>query len=438
MAARRTDRARRVRTGPVRAVYALAAVALAGGCSTADGSDFTVTGTVDDTLVSVSAPILASPTVDVDAGFPPDATDATTPSDDTASTTDAASTLGLGATVRLATVAVREGDTVTAGQTIATVDDTAQRAQLSVAKADETAAKAQVGVLDAAIDKTFDRADDVADAQQKVRDQITEATDTREQLEASLTQVQQARAQLVTQLDATQKLADNYPPTPPAGTPTPQELQATIAQLAAGIATADENLATIRQTLTQIDEGIETARSALADLEDAAEGIADARAGLKDARELAKITATAAAIPSDLARAELDRTELTAPVSGVVTKAVDVGDVLAPGATVVEIRPAGPATVTAWLSPAQATRVCEGDPARVVGDWMPDGAASDATLTRIGTSYQYPPTNVTTDEIHLTRALEVQVTTTTDPLPAGVPVDITITGCAPAGRDENG
>ena len=34
-----------------------------------------------------------------------------------------------------------------------------------------------------------------------------------------------------------------------------------------------------------------------------------------------------------------------------------------------------------------------------------------------------------TDEVHLTRAVPVDVTTAQDPLPAGVPVQVTLLGC---------
>ena len=73
----------------------------------------------------------------------------------------------------------------------------------------------------------------------------------------------------------------------------------------------------------------------------------------------------------------------------------------------------------------------------VVGDWM-TGDGVPATLTRIGTRSDYPPTSVATEEVHLTRAVEVEFTAT-EHLPAGVPVDISITGChAAAATDTDG
>jgi hypothetical protein len=101
-----------------------------------------------------------------------------------------------------------------------------------------------------------------------------------------------------------------------------------------------------------------------------------------------------------------------------------------PGATAVTIRETRPSRVTAWLAPVQLAQVCEGDSATITGDWM-SGAGVAATLTRIGTRSDYPPTSVATEEVHLTRAVEVEFTAA-EQLPAGVPVELTINSCHPA------
>ncbi|MGC3994683.1 MAG: HlyD family efflux transporter periplasmic adaptor subunit [Propionicimonas sp.] len=409
---------------------ALAALALLAGCTATPVTGFTVTGTVDDDTDAVTVPILSAAVVDLNVGF--------ADSDDTTTATDPAAILGLGSSLRLASVTVREGDTVAAGQVVASLDDGTLTAQVSVAKADQKAAKAQVDVLEAAINTTYDKAGDVKDAQKKVDDAISKAKKTRTQLAKALTQLKKARKELTAKLAAAEQLLANYPPTPPPGTPTPDELRAAIAQLKAAIRTVDANIAKIREAQPQLDAGIKKANQASRKLDEAAEAIVDARATLKDAKVLAEISADAAGIPVELARVQVGLAELTAPVSGVVVSAARTGDVLAPGASVVEIRPDGPSTVTAWLSPAQAAQVCLGDAATMRGDWMTAGAGVEASLTRLGTAYTYPPTDVTTDEIHLTRALEVQFSATTEQLPAGVPVDITLTGCRPATDETNG
>ena len=162
-------------------------------------------------------------------------------------------------------------------------------------------------------------------------------------------------------------------------------------------------------------------------LEDATAKITDARGSLRDLKELAALQANALTVPVDLARVQVALAELTSPVNGVVVSVATAGSVLAPGATAVTIRESRPSTVTAWLAPSELARVCAGDAASVVGDWM-TGDGVPATLTRIGTSSDYPPTSVATNEVHLTRAVEVEVTAT-EQLPPGVPVELHINSC---------
>ena len=50
------------------------------------------------------------------------------------------------------------------------------------------------------------------------------------------------------------------------------------------------------------------------------------------------------------------------------------------------------------------------------------------TISRILPEAQYPPTYHTTDEVHLTRAVPVEVTVSAG-LPPGVPVDVQLTPC---------
>jgi hypothetical protein len=64
---------------------------------------------------------------------------------------------------------------------------------------------------------------------------------------------------------------------------------------------------------------------------------------------------------------------------------------------------------------------------------MPGDADVAGTVTLIGDHADYPPSSNVTDEVHLTRAIPVDVTTAHDPLPAGVPVEVTLRGCHPPG-----
>ena len=66
----------------------------------------------------------------------------------------------------------------------------------------------------------------------------------------------------------------------------------------------------------------------------------------------------------------------------------------------------------------------------MTGDGVP------ATLTRIGARSDYPPTWVATEQVHLTRAVEVEFTAT-EQLPAGVPVELHINSCHPAASNSD-
>lgn len=400
------------------------------GCA-APAAGIEVTGTVDDLTAVVVVPSLAVPAVSLDAGF---GTTSGPHNPVTGRTATAASTVaasfGLGTRARLSDVVVREGDTVQAGQAVATTDTATHRAALAAAKADAAAAAAQVDVLAAAIDTTYDKEADVRDARDKVTDAIETIRDTRAKLLRTRKTLTRALPQLEAALAQVEAMISAYPPVPPPGYPSLAELQAKAAQLRAQRAKVKAGLKQIRQALPRLAAGLKKAKAGLARIDDGLADLGDARGTLRDLRELAQLQARSMTVPIDLVRTQLALAELTSPVAGVVVSVASAGDVLAPGATVVVVRETGPSTVTAWLSPAQLAGVCLGDPARITGDWMA-GEGLDATLTRIGTRADYPPTSVATDEVHLTRAVEV-VLTASGQLPAGVPVQISLQGCRPA------
>lgn len=405
------------------------ALFLLAGCASAPAG-ITVSGTVDDTLTAITVPSLTVPAVNLDAGFS-DATGAYNPASGRTATKTSSlgSTYSVGTTARLAEVNVREGDPVKAGDVVATIDPAPLRAQLAAAKADAAVAAVQPDLLGDAIDTTWDKQADIADARAKVVDAISTLTSTKATLlktrrtinknlpkaKAGLAQINAAIAQL------------------PPGVPVPDQLLAQQKALTAAIKKMTAGLKQINAALPKLNQGLKQARSGLKKLDDAKAKITDARGTLEGLQEVAAIQADASRVPVEIAKTQLGLTDLVAPVDGVVVSAASPGESLAPGATVVSIRESVPSTVTAWLSPAQLGQVCTGDAASVAGDWTT--ATVPATLTRIGTTSQYPPTSVATDEVHLTRAVEVQFTTTGQ-LPAGVPVEVTISGCRPAANSD--
>lgn len=407
------------------------AVTLA-GC-TAAPSALVVSGTAEDRLETVAVPAVSVPAVNLDAGFTT-LTGATNPvtGRTAANLSTVGATYGFGSFVRLAEVSVSVGDTVTVGQSLGRVDTSGLAAQIAAAEADAAVAAAQVGLLGDAIDTTYDKEADVKDAKAKVLDAIDKIHDGKKKLLKARSSAKKTRVDLVAKLHAAEDLLANYPPMVPPGTnlPPKEALPGMIAGLKAGIKKLDAGVRKINSTLRTLAKGLKKATSGLRKLNDALVTIADARGSLRDVKKLATLQADALTVSVDLARLQVTLAELTSPVNGVVVSAVLAGSALAPGATAVSIRASRPSTVTAWLAPDELARVCAGDAASVVGDWM-TGDGVPATLTRIGTRSDYPPTSVATEEVHLTRAVEVEFTAT-EQLPAGVPVELHINSCHPA------
>lgn len=407
----------------------IASLLVLSGCSSATDTVQAV-GTVTDQAQTVQMPALSAPSVSLDAGFPAPAPTATDTSDQLGSSTTA-TTFGLGNTWQIATVLVAVGDAVQVGQPVAKLDQAQLDLQVSVAKADAEVAAAQVDVLTDAIDDTYAKAAEVATNRTKVRDAITTLTTTRADLKKKKAQLKSTRAELTTQLEQVETALKN-PMLPPQ-----QKAQLTAArtQLLKGIATIDAGLAQITQAEPQLTDGLAKARSGLATLDSAAATIADARTQLTGLRDLARIAADTAQVGVDLAKVQRGQAVLTSPVAGVVVTIAQRGDRLAPGATVAEVRPVDISKVAAWLPPQDAATVCVGDSATITGDWMAPGQSVPARLDWIAATADYPPTSTTTHDVHLLRAVEVQLSSDAE-LPAGVGVEISINGC-PAGSDQN-
>lgn len=367
-------------------------------------------------------------------------------------------------TARVAAVEVRLGDPVKAGDVLARFDDATLAARVRLAKADAAVAKAQVGVIDAAIETTHDSERDLRDKRREVTDGIAKATKARRELTGKLADVRKASAKLPKQLATVEKnlrelkaklaeveqqlaqVEDAIAALPPDAPPellepllqAKAQLTAAKAQLTAGIkqlSTARGKLAAaikqVKKGIKQLTKGIATidanlvkARDGLKKIDKGLTKIVDARAGLKRARKLAVIAArdTTGVDSANVARKQA---VVRAPADGVVAAIAHAGDVLAPGATLARL--ARPATVvTTWLAPEQVAEVCVDDAASVRLDSL--AAPASGRVSRILPAATYPPSYHTTDQVHLTRAVPVEITVATA-LPPGVPADIQLTPC---------
>lgn len=384
-----------------------------GGCASED----TVAGRVVDDTLAVTTPAIAAPSPDINAGFAPNtpSTSAGSPAPaDQAQRNTIAAITGLGQYARVASVSVSAGERVETGDVLVEFDSRALEAELSVAKANQAVAKAQVRVIDDALDDVESGRATLAEARADALSAQDELTDTRSELVDK-------RAQLKDVLEA---LPPSIPATLPPGMPRPpdpKDVRAAIAQLDAGLERIDSGLG-------KIDSGLDQIASKRATL-------ADARNFLEDARVLAVIGYDASKVAVKLARWKLDSVIVRAPESGVVISVAHAGDALAPSATVATIRPEGAARVTTWLTIEQLAHLqrrlgSSGSwdtlNASVSGDWA-RGEVYPAHISRVGVRSQYPPTSFATREVHLTRAIqiELEVEGPAD-LPPGAPADVTI------------
>jgi biotin carboxyl carrier protein len=459
-------------------VCTLAACLVVGlfGCAEAGGR-ILVSGNVDDDLVTVQAPHIPIPELDLNAGFadPPAGIGANQPVE--ASRPERAASPSWN---RVATLEAREGDQIQAGQVLVRLESEALAASLAVARADAKVAASQVPVVDSAIEETFDRQRDINSALRKINKairqlvithttlavQLSQARRQLPQLEAKRVELQGQRQQLGSRLaDVDEQLVDvrrvlaqlssqrsktPAPRTSPAP-PNREKLLATVAELQRArtqlmgglnqLAQADAQLITattrlrngipkLERSIRQIDEGLAQARTQLTKLRNARSKIIDARAGLRRTRKLAVVAADAATVGIDVAENQKLLATVTAPASGVLVHAATVGEVVAAGTTIATIRQAAAISLTTWLSPDQVAQTCLGSKALVYADWM-NGQPMDAMITLIGDRADYPPTAFATDEVHLTRAIPVRLTLTRSsgqpqPLPPGAPVDIEI------------
>jgi HlyD family secretion protein len=331
---------------------------------------------------------------------------------------------GLGQAQRLVSVPVQEGDRVRAGDVVARLDDAALLAAIDAARAARRASLAQIGVLAARLDDVADARSTIADNRATVRDAIAKLSRTRTDLAEKLAA---AKKQLAT-LRALQRSLPSRPPgsrpptgsVPPGGAPNP-------AQIAAAISKLESALAQLTAGIAKIDAGLAQARSGLAKLDDASATTADARSALRGVRGVAREATGATAVAIRLAEAQRDLTVLYSPVNGVVDASARSGESVISGAPVVSIRPDASSAVDVYLPPERLGDLAVGDSAIVEIDSHP-GQRHPATVTMIGARAVYPPSWMSTTEVHMTRALPVRVTLD-DPevvLPAGTPADVTL------------
>ena len=380
-------------------------------------------GEVVDDTVAVQVPNLPMPSVDLDAGFSPNSASPRTVTVQRSAIATAVALTGIGSMARVASVSVTTGAEVRAGQELARLDSAALDSNVAIARASVASARAQVGVLSDALDTVASNRSTLATKRAQINDAAALLAANRRKIAAQLADAKALLAKIESARPG-QRPPGAVPPgmLPPGNAlPDPARLRAGISKLTAALAKIDAGLA-------QVSAG----RSRLSS---ASSKLSDVRRQLRDLRVLARVAVEAAEVGVGLAEYQHELAVMRSPADGTVVSIASVGDVLAPGATVAEVRPVGAPRVTTWLAPEELAGVRVGTAAEVRADWFPAGrdrAPIKGRVTSISTQAEYPPTSFATSEIHLTRAIRVEIalsdTANQPALPPGTPVDVRFIG----------
>lgn len=414
------------------AVLALALVAgAATGCArggVAASGELAATGTVIADRIAVPVPTLAVPSPDVTVGFPTTGLGGALPAAGSRSrVATVAAAVSLGKRARVASMAVETGSVVRAGDVLGTMDSSLLAAGVESARAAAAQARANRDLLGDRLSTLNSKGDTLTTTRTKLVKTIADLEKMRAQIASQLAAAKDALAKLEAAMAARASMPRSGIPTrsavptgslPPGGMPPggklpdPAALRAGIAKMTAGLA--------------KLDAGLAKAKAGLAKLDSAKVKLSDARTTLRSTRPLADVAVDLADTGVELAQARLSDATVYAPCDGAVLSAARAGDVLAPGAPLVTLRPARASRVQLWLEGSELEGIAVGKPASVRIDSLP-GEVFSAKVTLVGVEYGFPPTSLATQIIHLTRAVPVQVTLDDGKtIPPGTPADVTI------------
>ena len=170
-------------------------------------------------------------------------------------------------------------------------------------------------------------------------------------------------------------------------------------------------------------------RQAQAQVSQAEAGVAQAQAGIAQAQArlgAASKTLEQAQAELDLIDAQIEELTVYAPVAGVIlTRNIEPGEVLQPGATALTVGDLQKPTITVYLPEDRYGQISLGEHARVSVDSYP-GETFDASVTRIADQAEFTPRNVQTAEGRRTTvfAVELSIDNTGGKLHPGMPADV--------------
>jgi HlyD family secretion protein len=318
-------------------------------------------------------------------------------------------------------VTVREGDTVTAGQVIARLDDAQVRAKedqaraaLLDAQAKLQAARGQIAVMQEQLRQNqMQTGQSDMDAQGRVQQAQGDLT----AAEADLTQQQAALRLAEFNRDAYMRLAKT-------GAASEQQgLQAEVqaAQASAAVAAAQRRVDSVRGALTMAEANLENPKIRVSQV------AGTERQMLAQQSTIAATKAEAEQAQAQLAQAEADRADLTvlAPFSGtVLTRAAEPGEVVQAGTAIVTLLDLSKVYLRGFIPEGEIGKVKVGQPAHIFLD-SNSNQPLDGSVLRIDPQATFTPENTyfRDDRVKQVVGVKVQLTQGIGFAKPGMPAD---------------
>ena len=318
---------------------------------------------------------------------------------------------------RIAGMTVDEGSRVTAGQTLVQLDHTMLDAQVAQAQAVVATAQAQLTQL-----QNGARASDVAAA----RTALSAAQQNYDKVRAGPTadQLAQLKAQMDSAQAAVAQAQAAYDRIGGEGNPyiamAPQALalqQATNAYHAAAAALNDALTHPTASELAAAQSQVQQAQAALDRLTPTPDSVAVAEDQVKQAQAALTVLQT-----------QVAKMTLTSPVNGIVSRrALHVGEIAAPNATVLTVTNLDTVTLTIYVPETQIGQIKIGEAIPVAVDSFP-GKTFTGTVIFINTQAEFTPRNVQTksERVNTVFAVKLQLTNPDFDLKPGMPADATL------------
>jgi HlyD family secretion protein len=327
-------------------------------------------------------------------------------------------------TGKILEVTVREGDSVTAGQVIARLDDAQIRAQEQAARAAllDAQAKAQmaneqINVLQEQLhENQLQSTQSQMDAEGRVRQAQADLT----AAEADLAQQQAALKLAEFNRDAYMKLAKTGAVSEQQGL----QAEATADQQKAAVAAAERRVESSRGAVTTAQANLDTPK-----IKDA-QVASTRRQIIQQQAQVAAAKAETAQAQAQLAEAEANRSDLTvvAPFDGtVITRAAEPGEVVQAGTAIITLLNLSKVYLRGFIPEGEIGKVKVGQPAHIFLDSNPNQPL-DGYVLRIDPQATFTPENTyfRNDRVKQVVGVKLQLTQGIGFAKPGMPADAEI------------